>query len=225
MPIAIFLRTSKGQSLYRDAIIHSLNSGAGNYALICSGFFQENKATPKGPSPYQASLEPGFSAALVANGIQLDTIGIHNHQWRASYVNFCNNLSAVGVTLVPYVMAGFQWHAKVFLLKQKENHLFGIIGSSNLTANAFGVSNMPALGTDSPFPPAKFNFECDVYFWSDTNTAIARMMEDLMNQDETRRQIILARYDEQDNFGRPIEERLNDIEEQIWNAGALNTLF
>jgi hypothetical protein len=225
MPIAIFLRTSKGNSLYRDAIIRSLNSGAGNYALLCSGFLQENKATPKGPSPYRATLEPGFSAALATHGIQLDTIGIHNSTWHASYVNFCNNLSAAGVTLVPYIMSGFQWHAKVFLLKQKSSPIFGIVGSSNLTANAFGVSNVPALVTDSPFPPTNFNFECDVYFWTDANIAIATIMEELIGREEIREQIILARYDEQENFGSSIEDRLNDIEEQIWNAGGLKALF
>lgn len=221
MPVAIVLRTTKTRSLYRDAIISALGSGAGNYALICSGFFQENF---KG-SLYQASLEPGLAVALVANAVQLDTVGIHNSTWNPSYLNFCNNLTAAGVILVPYLMSGFQWHAKVFLLKHFQNPVFGIVGSSNLTANAFGVSNTPALATDSPAPPAKFNFECDVYFWNAANAAISAAMTALIRQDGVRQQVILTQYDEQENLGRSIEERLSEIEQQIWSAGGIKTLF
>lgn len=221
MPIAIVLRTTKTRSLYRDAIISTLSTGAGNYALICSGFFQENF---KG-SLYQASLEPGLAEALVVNAVQLDTIGIHNSTWSPSYINFCKNLSAAGVTLVPYLISGFQWHAKVFLLKHFQNPIFGIVGSSNLTANAFGVSNSPALPTDSPSPPAKFNFECDVYFWSTENALISAAMTRLIEQDEVRPQVILTQYDAQENLGRSIEERLSEVEQQIWGTIGIRTLF
>jgi len=46
MPIAIVLRNSKTECFYRDAIIDSINSGAGNNALLCSGFFKKI-TTPK----------------------------------------------------------------------------------------------------------------------------------------------------------------------------------
>lgn len=221
MPVAIILRTTKTQSLYRDAIISTIGSGAGNYALICSGFFQENFKS----SLYQASLEPGFAAALIGNSVQLDTVGVHNGTWKPSYINFCKNLAAAGVTLVPYLMSGFQWHAKVFLLKCFEIPVFGIIGSSNLTANAFGVSNTPPLASDSPAPPIKFNFECDVYFWNSANISISAAMNALIERDEVRQQVILTQYDEQENLGRSVEERLSEIEHQIWNAGGIEILL
>ncbi len=221
MPVAIVLRTSKTRSLYRDAIIDSINSGAGNYALICSGFFQENF---KG-SLYQASSEPGLVAALTQNAVQLDTAGIHNSTWNPSYINFCQNLINSGVNLVPYLMPGFQWHAKIFLLKNMSSHVFGIIGSSNITANAFGVTNTPARPTDSPNPPAKFNFECDAYLWDSANAQISATMTALLAQDEIRQQAIITQYIEEENIGRTIGTRLSEIEQQIWNSGELRTLL
>jgi hypothetical protein len=221
MPVAIVLRTAKTQSLFRDAIINTIASGAGNYALICSGFFQENF---KG-SLYQASQEPGLNTALIGNAVQLDTLGIHNSTWNPSYRNFCKNLALAGVLIVPYLMTGFHWHAKVFLLKNFQSHVFGIVGSSNLTANAFGVSNIPALPTDSPNPPANFNFECDTYFWDDANIPISAAMTSLLQQDEIREQVILTQYSEQENLGRSIETRLSEIEQQIWSSGEIRVLF
>ncbi|MBK6648285.1 MAG: hypothetical protein IPG42_00350 [Betaproteobacteria bacterium] len=138
---------------------------------------------------------------------------------------FCNNLIGAGVTLVPYLMAGFQWHAKVFLLKHFGNPIFGIVGSSNFTANAFGVSNVPALATDSPFPTAKFNFECDVYFWNAANALISAAMNNLINQDLIREQVFLTQYDDRENLNRSIEVRLLEIEQQIWASGGIQTLF
>jgi hypothetical protein len=221
MPIAIVLRTTKTRSLYRDAIIKTLGSGAGNYALICSGFYQENF---KG-SLYQASKEPGLAAALTGNSVQLDTVGVHNSTWSASYKSFCNNLIGAGVTLVPYLMSGFHWHAKVFLLKSFGTPVFGIVGSSNITANAFGVSNTPPLLTDSPAPPANFNFECDVYFWNAANIPVSTAMTALFDQDGVRQQVILTQYEPQENLGRSVEVRLLEIEQQIWNVGGIRTLF
>jgi hypothetical protein len=221
MPVAIVLRTTKSRSLYRDAIIGTINSGAGNYALMCSGFFQENF---KG-SPYQASQEPGLAAALIGNAVQLDTVGIHNSTWNPSYINFCQSLIGAGVNLVPYLMSGFQWHAKIFLLKNLNSHVFGIIGSSNITANAFGTENTPPLATDSPSPPAKFNFECDAYLWDSANMQISAAMTALLAQDEIQQQAIITQYMEQDNLGRSIETRLAEIEHQIWESGEFRTLL
>lgn len=221
MPIAIILRADKSLSVYRDAIIKSIDSGAGNYGLLCSGFFQENF---KG-SLYQASAEPGLIAALVKNKVQLDTIGIHNGSWKPSYIQFCNNMTAGGVTLIPYVMSKYHWHAKVFILKKKHLPVFGIIGSSNITANAFGVANIPALASDSPNPPTNFNFECDVFFWDNKNLDISKMMKGFLAQDSVRRQVILARYNRRDNLGRSIQSRLSEIEDQIISAGGIIPLF
>lgn len=221
MPIAIMLRTSLTRSLYRDAIISTIDSGSGNYALLCSGFFQENF----NGSLYQASAEPNFSAALNKHLVQLDTLGVHNGSWIGSYRNFCNNLIGHGVNLVPYVMSGLQWHAKVFLLKKNNSHVFGIVGSSNVTANAFGVSNTPPLPTSSPIPPTRFNYECDVYMWDDSNLIISNVMNSLIAQDDIRQQVIFAQYNQLDNIGRSIELRLSEIEDQIWNTGGIKTLF
>lgn len=225
MPISIFLRTSKTHSLYRDAIIHSLATGVGTHALICSGFFQENKGTPKGKSIYQASLEPGFIAALKKNKIQLDTIGIHNKAWMPSYINFYNNLKNNGIKITPYIMKKFQWHAKVFLLKHNEEPIFGIIGSSNLTANAFGVSNSPALPTDSPHPPNAFNYECDIYLWSKKYPKLTKEIKKLITNEHTKKQIIIAKYKKQDNYNISIETRLSNIEKEILTSPGIEKII
>jgi hypothetical protein len=105
MPIAIALRTTLVISHFRDAIITALNSGAGSEALICSGFFQESIG---GGGGYQASLEPGFAAALIANAIAVDTVGVYNGIWKGQYQEFFDNLSAAGIPMTAWYIPGFK---------------------------------------------------------------------------------------------------------------------
>lgn len=120
MRIAIILRDSKNACFFRDALIGSIASGAGDNALLCSGFFQENFKAITRPT-YQASQEQGFIPSLLKTNTKLELIGIHNNIWRPSYAKFCQSISKRGVLLDAYLMRGFNWHAKIFILKKRGN--------------------------------------------------------------------------------------------------------
>lgn len=218
MPIVIHLRTEIESCLYRDAIIGSLTSGLGDAAILCSGFFQENYKS----SSYQATAEPGLIAGLTKYKIRLETFGVHNRHWLPSYKKFYANLKAGGVSIKAWVQKGFQWHAKVFILKHGDIPLFGIIGSSNITANAFGVKNSPIKSYNSPNPPRQFNYESDVFIWEGTNrkldTAVSAILFPKEPQHQTSRSI-RARYFTDDNGGMTITQRLIELEDQVRNAG------
>lgn len=219
MPIAIHLRNGIEHCLYRDAIVGSISGGLGNEALLCSGFFQENF---KG-STYQATTEPGFIAGLINQKVKIETFGVHNAHWLPSYKNFCKNLKTNGVSVKAWIQKGFQWHAKVFILKENGIPVFGIVGSSNITANAFGVRNTPVQPTDSPNPPNRFNYETDVFLWDDSNSKVNTALSAILfppQQSADRNRSILARYFVEDNGGQTITQRLTQLEEQVRSAGA-----
>lgn len=220
MPVAIVLRTALSKSFYRDAIVRSLSCGVGNYAVLCSGFFQENFKR----SLYRASSEPGFAASMVANRVQIDLVGIHNNTWRSSYVSFARNLHAAGVNVVPYIVHGFKWHAKIYVLKNRNTPVLTIVGSSNITANAFGVANTPPLATDSPVSPRYFNYECDVYLWNENNITIDTVMENVLDVDPGLGLVVRTRYDEEDNDGKGVEDVMLDVEKQIFAGSKLSQL-
>lgn len=203
MALAITLRNSLGTNLFRNTLIATINAGIGDSAILCSGFFQENFKN----SAYQASLEPNFINALKKLKT-LKTIGIHNNTWRPSYIAFRDNLLAAGVNINAYYKSGLKWHAKVFVLLREETPIFGIIGSSNITANAFGAS-------DSPNPPLTFNHECDVYFWVDAETALDGKLNELLHTDRLSDQVIWGEYDVLNNFGKSEEQRLKELIREI----------
>ena len=202
MPIAIVLRTTLATSHFRDAMLTAINSGAGTEALICSGFFQESIG-----GGYQASLEPGFAAALVANGIVVNTVGVYNGIWNDQYKEFVDNLMGAGITVLAWRMPKFKWHAKVFVLSRDGVPLAGIVGSSNMTSRAFGAG-----GTN-------FNYECDTILWDPTNAALHAAMSELIQREEFAGEIIYAEYDPLLNFGVTIRRRLENLLNEIATSG------
>ncbi|MBO2626636.1 hypothetical protein I6M44_21565 [Shewanella algae] len=160
MAIAIILRNQLPINRFRDLLIGSIKTGAGDNALLCSGFFQENFRG----SAYQASCERGFGLEVAKSKIELNTVGIHNGSWKQSYRDFRDNMIALGANINCYYKNGLRWHAKVFVLSKGEEPIFGIIGSSNITRTAFGsISN--------------FNCECDVMIWPDSNQKISEWFD------------------------------------------------
>jgi len=204
MPIAIALRTTLAISHFRDAIITALNSGAGSEVLICSGFFQESIY---GGGGYQASLEPGFASALIANAIAVDTVGVYNGTWKVQYQEFCNNLSAAGIPLTAWYVSSFKWHAKIFVLSKDGVPILGIVGSSNMTSRAFGAGG------------ANFNYECDTILWDSSIAKLHRDMSALVREERFASQIIYARYDPRLNFGITIRQRLESLLDQVASTG------
>lgn len=195
MGLVIFLRRRAAINKFREILINSLNSGIGDEALICSGFFQELWGT----QTYQASQEGNFQKALVKHNITLNTIGVHNGYWIAAYRNFRDNLIASGVNINSKIKKGLHWHAKVYILKRQNKPILAIVGSSNITRNAFS--------TTSPF-----NYETDVVLWldefEDLNRIVSLAVEELA---ENTNEVIVADYDPNKNFGLSLEEKLNQL--------------
>ena len=203
MGLAIFLRKRLTPNHFRDLLIGSINTGLGDNALLCSGFFQENQESWGRRGHYQVSTEGNFSQILINNKINLTTVGIYNDYWLDSYRNFRNNLQAAGVTVTAKVATQFHWHAKIFVLKKGATPIFGIVGSSNMTRRAFGQER-------------DFNNEADVIMWDDKHKEFSDLMNstrELLNQFQN--EIIIADYAPDKNFGLTIEQRLQQLSDDV----------
>ncbi len=205
MGISIVLRKQLNVNWFRDLMIDVVGAGYGNNALLCSGFFQENFKA----SAYQASQERNFASVLAANNIDLITVGIHNSTWKNSYRNFKNNLVAAGVSINSKYKNGLRWHAKVFILSQDEDPIFGIVGSSNITRTAFSTLN-------------NFNYECDVILWPDSEKPLDAFLDELFTRPDIPHEIIRAPYIEELNNGLTIQDRLKSLKQEILEVGLID---
>ena len=114
-------------------------------------------------------------------------------------------MRALGANVTSYRTSGLKWHAKVFILSSGETPVFGIIGSSNVTR--------PAFSTTKPF-----NYESDVFLWSDDNSKISSWADGEMEKIDDFGSIIRAPYLAEMNGNIKIEERLADVKNQILNS-------
>ena len=58
----------------------------------------------------------------------------------------------------------YHWHAKIFLASNSQGPQLGIIGSSNITSRAFGLTEA-------------WNFEADVILWNNINPTAKQVMQ------------------------------------------------
>lgn len=196
MPISIVLRTSGTENIFRDALVGTLGCNGIDEALLCSGFFQENF---KG-SIYQASAEKNLGVVCATNNVKLTTVGVHNHTWINSYRQFKQSMLGHGVNVVCYYKRRMHWHAKVFIASSKGVPVLGIVGSSNITRNAFSTG-------------ADFNSECDVFLWK-RGSAVAQLAESV--SERLQGQIIVrAPYLKRYNGGLSLPERLTQIRNEV----------
>lgn len=196
MPIAIVLRTDGTDNVFRNSLVRVLASRHVDEALLCSGFFQENF---KG-SAYQASSESRLGRVCARSKVKLTTVGIHNNSWLPSYRNFQTNMRAQGANISCFYRSRMHWHAKVFIASSSGKPCFGIVGSSNITRNAFST------GKD-------FNNECDVFFWARRGPfagvaeAVAERLEGNI--------VVRAPYRPSQNGGRTLPQMLSAIRQKV----------
>ena len=204
MGIAIVLRNQLTINRFRDLLVGSISTGAGDEALLCSGFFQENRG--KHPPLYRATLENNFARVVAKAKLEMTTVGVYNHYWKQSYREFKNNMVAAGANISCFYKSGLKWHAKVFVLSKAGVPVFGIIGSSNITRPAFGsVKN--------------FNYECDVILWPDEQSIISSWLEEQLQEDDFPFEIIRAPYIEEMNNGLAVQDRLQNLKDEIMESG------
>lgn len=208
MGLLIFLRKRENENWFRKLIVGTIDLGIGNQVILCSGFFQEKQA---GRS-FEISKEANLISILNKHKIELTTIGVHNNAWINSYKNFKDELLKNGVKIIAKRSKKLRWHSKVFIVKKDGNPLAAIIGSSNMTRNAFGLT--------SPF-----NYETDVFIWLDKYKSITNFVNNLLilNSDFAN-ELIVADYDPEKNWGLTIETRLNNLNNEFENNDLFNQL-
>lgn len=155
--LALTLSTTPSRNLFRSALVTAIHSGYLDNFLVCSGFFHE-RSNSKGR--FYAS--DAFVSAILPNQSEITVVGAYDPA-SAEFDDFVNKLSlglkttsGAGVTVNQrrsIKKYANRWHAKIFIARQNEVHRFAIIGSSNLTRNAFGT--------------IASNNEADVLIWDD----------------------------------------------------------
>lgn len=198
MALVIILRKQLQVNRFRDLMINVLDTGQGDNALLCSGFFQENYHG----YGYMASQEQNFAQVLTRHNINLITVGIYHPSWKQSYLNFKYNLAAAGVKITAKYKLGLKWHAKVFILSKGQEPIFGIVGSSNITRRAFGSM-------------IDFNYECDVIIWPDSEKDITKLIDDFLVGIDDFHEVIRAPYIVEMNNGLTVQARLNEVKREI----------
>lgn len=196
MGILIIKRSNSTPNLFRDFLVDSIDTGAGDEVILCSGFFQENRR-----NNYRASQEKNLATVMMRNNVKATVVGVYNYGWSRSYNNFVTSLRNAGIQVIPINKTSKRWHAKVFILKSNGNGIFGIIGSSNITRPAFSTHQT-------------FNVECDVILWDDSY----KIFFDLVKNNISNVDIfnyINANYEGNLNSGVSIKERLNRLEKEI----------
>ena len=195
MGLIIFLRREKSVNRFRDTILGAIQSGLGDEALICSGFFQED-------GKFSAAVTSKLANSLAAANVRTDLVGVYNGVWIQRFRRFRDNLASEGVAVDAYTQRGLRWHAKVFILKKAGSPILGIVGSSNLTR--------PAFHNDSPF-----NRETDVVMWPDTAVGMGNTASTVLAANNDPYSYIVADYDPRRNAGLTILDRLIQLEKDV----------
>lgn len=195
MSVLIILRKQLRPNRFNELLINSIDSGEGDNAIICSGFFQENV--------FSASFSTGLCCTLKRNKVNLTTIGVYNNIWVPQYKLFRNNIASCGNTISAKQSRNNKWHAKIFILKKGNDPIFGIIGSSNMTSRAFGIWR-------------DFNFEADVVLWDTTSNKINSLCQQQTDtNNDNIDDVIYADYNIERNRNKTAMDRLRDLEKEL----------
>jgi hypothetical protein len=97
----------------------------------------------------------------------------------------------------------FRWHAKIFVLRQTDDPILGIIGSSNITRNAFSDST-------------PFNYEADVILWLDSIQPLTSLIQGIVAEiRDDPHEVIVADYDPHKNSDLSIDDRLKRLDTEM----------
>lgn len=200
MSIAILLRNQQTPNVFRNLILNVVQIPDLKQIIICSGFFQDkfNKST------YCASTEGNLAQKLAASKAEVITVGLHNSQWKFSFDEFNNSLTTAGVNLKVRKISGYRWHAKVFIASTKNGPVFSLIGSSNMTRNAFSTSK-------------PFNYEADVALWVPQAKGVSSAVNNILSESSSY-DVIRTSYSPRKNEGLTIRSRLTQLRNDILNT-------
>ena len=211
--IAVIVSTISAVNLFRSAVLQAFAAPHHSNFLICSGFFHERNPQ-KGP--FYASRAFIGARTTFPVGSSITIVGAYNPSC-TEYADFANALRSNlknnhGLPLrvrQRYAIRKWQnrWHAKVFIAAEKRIPRFAVVGSSNLTRNAFGTGPV--------------NNETDVIIWDDSHAPTRRAANAALESlgDGTpagdRPHIVIANYDHSDpRNSSPLPMNLRLV--QLW---------
>jgi|GEM_PF-1235205 len=218
--VAAILRKNQSPNVFRRTILSAFSKGVGNEYLICSGFFQEKKYKV---NSYYAS--DSFLANVPQKPCKatITTVGVYDpHTWGSQYNDFVTKLSSIKclcgcggrLSVRQRKRKGSnKWHAKVFIAKNDGQPRLAIVGSSNITKNAFDEKK-------------GWNRECDVLIWNSSDAQVNALVRSVISgggdqlgqgagQDDPGPDVFISSYDSED----PLNSRRGSIQsrlEQLW---------
>ena len=203
--VAIFLRKSESENRFREVILGSFKKEEFNDIKICRGFFQER-------GKYFASDCFMSVAPLISCDRKVSAVGVYNGIWKGDFDSFVAGLRKIkclcGISLqvIKRRIKRYHWHAKIFIASDEQGPQLGIIGSSNITSRAFGLTK-------------QWNFEADVILWNDANPTAKQVMQHIFESinDNNASSVIVSNYAPDDivNQGLSLQDRLRNLSIEI----------
>lgn len=201
---AIFLRKDAQPNFFRNIILSTLNNNYFDKYVLCSAFFQENK--------FSTSSEV-ISAVNSTRTVNIDIYGLYRGTWNKQFNQFCSNMknyyqnSSCSTNFYKFKPNS---HAKIFIARKKGLPLISIIGSSNLSAGAFADRTSKD----------KWNQECDIVIWDDSDPSSKGIIQDILENvpEQLKSFIYIANY-EQTYISSDISclDKINRLEELMKN--------
>ena len=201
---AIFLRKDAQPNFFRNIILSTLNNSYFDKYVLCSAFFQENK--------FSTSSEI-ISALNSTRTVNIDIYGLYRGTWNKQFNQFCSNMknyyqnSSCSTNFYKFKPNS---HAKIFIARKKGLPLISIIGSSNLSAGAFADRTSKD----------KWNQECDIVIWDDSDPSSKGIIQDILENvpEQLKSFIYIANYD-QTYISSDISclDKINRLEELMKN--------
>ncbi|HHF3489740.1 phospholipase D-like domain-containing protein [Haemophilus influenzae] len=201
---AIFLRKDAQPNFFRNIILSTLNNNYFDKYVLCSAFFQQNK--------FSTSSEV-ISAVNSTRTVNIDIYGLYRGTWNKQFNQFCSNMknyyqnSSCSTNFYKFKPNS---HAKIFIARKKGLPLISIIGSSNLSAGAFADRTSKD----------KWNQECDIVIWDDSDPSSKGIIQDILENvpEQLKSFIYIANY-EQTYISSDISclDKINRLEELMKN--------
>ncbi|HHF0494617.1 TPA: phospholipase D-like domain-containing protein [Haemophilus influenzae] len=199
-----FLRKDAQPNFFRNIILSTLNNNYFDKYVLCSAFFQENK--------FSTSSEV-ISAVNSTRTVNIDIYGLYRGTWNKQFNQFCSNMknyyqnSSCSTNFYKFKPNS---HAKIFIARKKGLPLISIIGSSNLSAGAFADRTSKD----------KWNQECDIVIWDDSDPSSKGIIQDILENvpEQLKSFIYIANY-EQTYISSDISclDKINRLEELMKN--------
>ncbi|WP_276967054.1 hypothetical protein [Metallibacterium scheffleri] len=203
--VAIFLRQAAAINHFRTVILRSFDRKEFDQLLLCSGFFQER-------GTFSASRDLAGSSPKWLCRKKVTAVGVYNGIWKPDFDRFIAGLQTIqcccGIPLSVEKRRTrrYHWHAKIFIASEGDDPALGIVGSSNMTRNAFGTSG-------------SWNYEADVVLWNSDSAAANHVMDNVLEgiSNIYQQSVIVTSYnaEEPPNRNLSLQDRLRFLRDEI----------